>query len=450
MTARALLLAVFVALLLVAAVGTFLRCEGSPPQLAGPAEVALGRAGAAVVVEASDAGSGLRELRASLSHAKGESTLAEQTFPGELLRGGAADEPFRLELELRAQDLGLKEGDALLRVTARDWSWRDGLQGNEALLEIPLRVDLTPPRIRVRSGLTYIRRGGSAAVIYDADEDAVRDGVLVDGVFFPGHPLPGAGEGLAGRKFTLFAVPRNAAPEPKVRVMAEDAASNRRTAAWATRVQERGFEEVRIKLTQQFLDQKVRELAGEVGLEESDGVTAFQRLNTQVRAANEERIREIVARSSPEKLWEGAFVQMTNSRVTSRFAEERTYEVDGEDVSQAIHYGYDLASHAHAPILAANRGRVLFAGDLGLYGQTVILDHGGGLTSLYGHLSSLDTAEGQLVEKGDPLGVSGETGLAGGDHLHFAILVGAVYVDPLEWWDPKWVREHVEVQLGGE
>ena len=242
------------------------------------------------MVEASDAGSGLRELRATLSHAKGESTLAEQTFPGELLRGGAADEPFRLELELRAQDLGLKEGDALLRVTARDWSWRDGLQGNEALLEIPLRVDLTPPRIRVRSGLTYIRRGGSAAVIYDADEDAVRDGVLVDGVFFPGHPLPGAGEGLAGRKFTLFAVPRNAAPEPKVRVMAEDAASNRRTAAWATRVQERGFEEVRIKLTQQFLDQQVRELAGEVGLEESDGVTAFQRLNTQVRAANEEQI----------------------------------------------------------------------------------------------------------------------------------------------------------------
>ena len=107
--------------------------------------------------------------------------------------------------------------------------------------------------------------------------------------------------------------------------------------------------------------------------------------------------------------------------------------VDGREVSEAIHYGYDLASHAHAPIVAANRGRVLFVGDLGIYGQ----------------ISSLEVGEGDLVEKGDELGRSGETGLAGGDHLHFAIQLGGVYVDPLEWWDAKWVREHVEVQLGG-
>ena len=221
-------------------------------------------------------------------------------------------------------------------------------------------------------------------------------------------------------------------------------------AGWATRIQERSFEDVRIKLPQRFLDQKVRELAGEVGLDASDAVTAFQQLNTEVRAANESRISGIVESSSSEKLWEGAFLQMPSSRVTSRFAEARTYLVDGQEVSKAIHYGYDLASHGHAPIAAANRGRVLFVGDLGIYGQTVILDHGGGLTSLYGHLSALEVREGDLVEKGEELGRSGETGLAGGDHLHFAIQVGGVYVDPLEWWDAKWVREHVEVQLGSE
>jgi hypothetical protein len=446
-----MLLIVIVAVLLVASVGAVIRCEGSPPQLAGPASVELGRPGSTITVEIHDEQSGLRELRAVLVHAKGESTLAERSFPGNLLRGGAAgDEPVELELTLDPKALGLKEGDALLRVSARDWSWRGGLEGNEDVLEIPLRVDLTPPRIRVRSGLTYIRRGGSAAVVYDVDADSVEDGAQVGKVFFRGHPLPGAGEGLAGRRFGLFAVPRNAEPEPRVRVVAADGAGNRRATGWATRIQERGFEDVRIKLPQSFLDQKVRELAGEVGLDEPDALTAFQKINTEVRAANEGRISGIVANSSPEKLWEGAFLQMANSRVTSRFAEERTYLVNDQEVSKAIHYGYDLASQGHAPIVAANRGRVLFVGDLGIYGQTVILDHGGGLTSLYGHLSALEVSEGDLVEQGEELGRSGETGLAGGDHLHFAIQVGGVYVDPLEWWDAKWVREHVEAQLAGE
>jgi murein DD-endopeptidase MepM/ murein hydrolase activator NlpD len=446
-----MLLVVVVAVLLVASVGALVRCEGSPPQLAGPADVVLGRAGTTVTVEIHDEQSGLRDLRAVLVHAKGKSTLAERSFPGDLLRGGAAgEEPVTLELTLEPKALGLKEGEALLRVSARDWSLRGGLEGNEDVLEIPLRVDLTPPRIRVRSGLTYIRRGGSAAVVYDADDDSVQDGAQVGEIFFRGYPLPGAGEELGDRKLALFGVPRNAEPEPRVRVVAEDAAGNRRAAGWATRIQERGFEDVRIKLPQRFLDQKVRELAIEAGLDEPDAVTAFQKLNTEVRATNEGRIAEIVAGSSPEKLWKGAFLQMPNSRVTSRFAEERTYLVDGQEVSKAIHYGYDLASHGHAPIVAANRGRVLFVGDLGIYGQTVILDHGGGLTSLYGHLSALEVSEGDLVEKGEELGRSGETGLAGGDHLHFAIQVGGVYVDPLEWWDGKWVREHVEVQLGGE
>jgi murein DD-endopeptidase MepM/ murein hydrolase activator NlpD len=446
-----LLLVVIVTALLVASAATIIRCEGSPPEMTGPAEVALGRGGGTVTVEVRDGESGLREVRALLVHDRGKTTLAEHTFPGELLRGGgaAAVEPLTLELVLEPKALGLQEGEALIRISARDWSWRGGLEGNEDALEIPLRIDLTPPRVRVRSGLTYIRRGGSAAVVYDVDADSVRDGVQVGDAFFAGHPLPGAGKELAGRKLGLFGVPRNAEQGVRVRVVSDDGAGNRRAAGWATRIQERSFEDVRIKLPQRFLDQKVRELAAEVGVEEADPVSAFQKLNTEVRAANEQRISEIVAGSRPEKLWEGAFVQMPNSRVTSRFAEERTYLVEGREVSEAIHYGYDLASHAHAPIVAANRGRVLFVGDLGIYGQTVILDHGGGLTSLYGHLSSLDVGEGDLVEKGDELGRSGETGLAGGDHLHFAIQLGGVYVDPLEWWDAKWVREHVEVQLGG-
>ena len=138
---------------------------------------------------------------------------------------------------------------------------------------------------------------------------------------------------------------------------------------------------------------------------------------------------------------------MRNSKVTSRFAEKRTYFWDGRPVSKARHYGFDLASTRAASVTAANAGVVVFAGDLGIYGRCIIIDHGLGVHSLYGHLSKVGAAVGDTVAKSQQVGRSGATGLAGGDHLHFAILVGGQYVDPLEWWDPKWVRSHIEWRL---
>jgi murein DD-endopeptidase MepM/ murein hydrolase activator NlpD len=155
----------------------------------------------------------------------------------------------------------------------------------------------------------------------------------------------------------------------------------------------------------------------------------------------------VIAQSAPEPLFTGAFDQMKDSQVMSSFAERRSYFVVQDKVSESIHYGYDLASLAGAAIPASNRGKVVFAGELGIYGNCVILDHGLGLNSLYGHLSNIDVRVGDVVEKGQVLGQSGQTGLAGGDHLHFGILLRGVYVDPVEWWDAKWVREHVEEPL---
>jgi murein DD-endopeptidase MepM/ murein hydrolase activator NlpD len=119
----------------------------------------------------------------------------------------------------------------------------------------------------------------------------------------------------------------------------------------------------------------------------------------------------------------------------------------GSSCSKAVHFGYDLASLSLAPITAANSGRVVYADDLGIYGNCVLLDHGLGLATLYGHLSRIDVSAGDTVAKGDTLGLSGATGLAGGDHLHFAVLVSGTYVDPLEWWDPAWIRTHIDTHI---
>jgi murein DD-endopeptidase MepM/ murein hydrolase activator NlpD len=90
---------------------------------------------------------------------------------------------------------------------------------------------------------------------------------------------------------------------------------------------------------------------------------------------------------------------------------------------------------------------VLFADWLGIYGECVILDHGMGIGSLYGHLSSIDVKPDEAVRKGQPLGRSGLTGMAGGDHLHFTMLLHGRPVNPVEWWDPHWIEDRVERKL---
>ena len=118
-----------------------------------------------------------------------------------------------------------------------------------------------------------------------------------------------------------------------------------------------------------------------------------------------------------------------------------------EESGESIHTGVDLASTANAPVEAANHGIVAYASYLGIYGNFVILDHGLGLFTLYGHLSSIDVKNAQEVKKGDIIGRTGMSGLAGGDHLHFGILVGGQFVNPQEWWDPHWIADNVTRKL---
>src|SRR6185503_9373280 len=75
------------------------------------------------------------------------------------------------------------------------------------------------------------------------------------------------------------------------------------------------------------------------------------------------------------------------------------------------------------------------------------LDHGLGLFTLYGHLSSTAVTTGANVGRGDTVGKTGETGLAGGDHLHFSVMIRGIHVDPVEWWDPHWIQDHVDARL---
>jgi murein DD-endopeptidase MepM/ murein hydrolase activator NlpD len=418
------------------------RCEGTPPTIETASPVVIGADARTVTVEVADAGAGVRSLRAALVHAGGEAPLTEREFGGSLLPYlGAHSERERVDLSIDAKSLGLASGDAKLRLSARDLSWRGFGGGNEAVVEVPVSIDYRPPSLSLAPGITYAKRAGSVALVYDVSDDTERDGVEVGDRFYPSIAV--SGEGVpAGRRFALFPLAQELPSDVKITVVAVDHAGNRTERTPQINIKDRAYPNESIVLSQRFLDQKIADLAGATGVNDSDKLKAFQEINTRIRKENEEKIRSAIAESAPEPLFTEAFEQMPDSQVRSAFAERRSYMLDGQKVSESIHYGYDLASLAGAPIPASNKGRVVFADELGIYGNCVIVDHGLGLHSLYGHLSNIDVKTGDTVEKGQTLGQSGQTGLAGGDHLHFAMLLRGVYVDPVEWWDPKWVREH--------
>jgi len=167
-------------------------------------------------------------------------------------------------------------------------------------------------------------------------------------------------------------------------------------------------------------------------------------INGELRRKNAANIAAFAKDTSPEILWRGAvFHPFGNNAVESAFADQRTYIYNGKEVDQQVHLGFDLASFTNVKIVAANRGKVAFADELGIYGNCVIIDHGMGVQSLYGHLSSIGVKAGQMVEKEQELGRSGMTGLAGGDHLHFTMLVNGNMVNPVEWWDQHWIQDRI-------
>ena len=210
----------------------------------------------------------------------------------------------------------------------------------------------------------------------------------------------------------------------------------------------------RIEIDDKFIDRVTPEIAEhspELNLPAPPSgdhmLDAFLKENGELRQLNAKKIEDLARKTAPARLWDGPFVQLGNSKVEAAFADHRTYIYKGKEVDHQVHLGFDLAVTSRVPIVAANAGTVVNASWLGIYGNCVILDHGQGVQSLYGHLSSFDVAVGDKVMRGQTVGRSGMTGMAGGDHLHFTMLVNGRMVNPVEWWDPHWIQDRVMRKL---
>jgi murein DD-endopeptidase MepM/ murein hydrolase activator NlpD len=392
-------------------------------------------------IEVNEQGSGLKSFNVVLTAGGTEFPLASEQY----------DQPTmqkKFTVALSGKLTGLKEGPAVLRVSAKDRSLWNFFRGNETVLQKNVTIDVTPPTLELIADDRYVNFGGVGLIVYKPSADTISSGIKIGQYFFPGYK--GQIKEQPDYYLAFFAHPYNTGPDERATLVATDKAGNTREMKLAYELKNVKYKKSTIPITDDFIQNKVASLLNDVAARQGSPREVFIRVNKALRKENEDKIKAITEKSTPNMLWSGAFSQLSNSKVEANFADARTYIYKDEAIDTAYHLGYDLSVTKHYPAEAANSGVVAFTGDLGIYGNTVIIDHGLGLFTLYSHLSSIDVKVGDQIKQKQIIGKTGETGLAAGDHLHFGVYLHGLAILPVEWWDEKWIRDNVEPKLMGK
>ncbi len=425
----------------VAAVVIMVRMEGEKPSLTLDLPSASIGSSLEITISATDARSGLRRIWVGLLKDGKEVVLHEQSFPAAGLWGGGKIHEGAVPVKIAPAKLGLSDGEAVLRMVVWDYSWRHWWQGNRTYLEKKLVIDTRPPEIAVISRAHNVNQGGTGLVVFQTSEACPQKGVMVGGNFFPGHAFAAAGKNIY---LAFFALGYQQGPQTEIFVTASDCAGNAAKAGFNYHIRRKKFRKDRINITDRFINRKLPEFSAALsGAGNLTAVEKFLKINRALRQANYRQLTVLGQETADKMLWRGAFLRLPKSASRARFADHRTYLYKGRPIDKQVHLGIDLASVAHSLVPAANDGVVLFAGTVGIYGKTVVLDHGCGLLSMYSHLSKISVKAGARMARGDILGRTGTTGLAGGDHLHYGMLVHNTFVNPVEWWDLHWIKDNV-------
>ena len=304
-------------------------------------------------------------------------------------------------------------------------------------------VMTSPPHVVADGVQHYINQGGSEMAVFTPSGAWTEAGVQVGDHRFRSFPLPGH----PGQYFSLFAFSYNLPLNTPVSVFASNPSGAEAKTTFWYKVFPKKFRASTIPLETMNIDRIVNQIDTQHKIV-GDLVQRFVEINSKMRVENNKTLADLRFQTEPKFLWTGAFLPMVDSTVESRFADDRTYTWMGKKVDEQTHLGFDLAKLAHSPIPASNDGKVIWAQDLGIYGNCIVIDHGFGLQTIYGHLSEFLVKKGDMVKKGQTIGKTGSTGLAGGDHLHFTMQVDGVQVNAVEWWDPHWVKDRILSKMG--
>jgi murein DD-endopeptidase MepM/ murein hydrolase activator NlpD len=377
---------------------------------------------------------GIRRLTAIIEQDGKSYTVAEQheTSHRVMFWRSHLGPQLRHFLAGKQQAASLHDGKARLIVEVQSNDFR----GSTDSVEADVQIVTQPPRVTADGAQHYINQGGSELVVFSPSGYVTDSGVRTGKYEFRSFPH----SSQQGQRFSLFAYPWDLSTGVVPVVYARNPAGAEVTARFWYKVFPKKFRTRDLPVDDAFLDKVVNQIdPGGSG----DLLPRFLKINGEMRRQNNKTIADLRLKTANHFLWSGPFLPLMNAAVESNFADKRSYIYKGKKVDEQVHLGFDLAVTLHVSVPAANDGRVVWADNLGIYGNCVVVDHGYGLQSIYGHLSELAVKPGDAVKKGQSLGKSGSTGLAGGDHLHFSMQVDGVQVNPIEWWDEHWIKDRI-------
>ena len=337
----------------------------------------------------------------------------------------------------------LQEGKAKLIVEATS----NDLLRKTARYEDDVTVVTRPPIVSVDSDQHYLYLGMADLATFNLSGNWTEAGVRVGDQTFRAWPMPGGKPGF----FALFAFAWNMPSGTVPVVYASNGTGNDVTGPLVFQFPKK--EQPHYTLHDlQVSDRFMQKVDGELDPNGSgDPVARFVKINSEMRRANNKVLSDLRFKTADKFLWSQPFARQSHSQAEASFADVRNYMYEGKKIDQQVHLGYDLAVTEHVGVEASNDGRVVYAAPLGIYGKCIVVDHGYGLQTIYGHLSQINVHEGDMVKRGQVMGTSGQTGMAGGDHIHFAMQLDGVQIDPKEWWDSHWIKDHIarRVELPG-
>src|SRR5579871_3630954 len=329
----------------------------------------------------------------------------------------------------------LKDGKAKLIIAATS----NGMFLKESMVERDVTVVTQPPTVSVDSEQHYLYVGMADLATFSVSGGYTAAGVRVGDQSYRAWPLPGGKPGL----FSLYAFAWNM-PQSTIPVaFASNGAGNDVTSPIVVifpKKEQPHYTVHDLQISDAFMQKVVGELDPNGS---GDMVARFVKINNEMRKSNNKTLSDLRLKTADHFLFTQPFQRQSHSQAEATFADLRNYIYQGKKIDQQVHLGYDLAVTQHVGVEASNDGRVVWAAPLGIYGNCIVLDHGYGLQTIYGHMSHIEVHEGDMVKRSQVMGLSGMTGMAGGDHVHFAMQLDGVQIDPKEWWDAHWIKDHI-------
>jgi len=342
-------------------------------------------------------------------------------------------------------DLKTKISNAILKVEVSDTSKWNFFMGNKAVKDIKIKIDKKSPIANVLDNSYSIKQGGSAAVVVEIKDENLKDFYISFNNEERFELFPFYKDNFY---IAIIAWPINIKEFQRVNLVAIDKANNKTVTKVPLYIKELKSKPDNIKISDKFINKVSKNVLEKSGYDIPDNPAhVFIKQNKDLRKRNIDTIKTVsrnnMSREKVSKFNIKEFKRLPSSMTFAGFGERRHYIYEGKKIDEAWHLGMDWASIKKAKIFTANAGKVIFKDYLGIYGDTLIIDHKFGLGTLYAHTSRAIVEVDDEVKAGDYIANTGSTGAVFGDHLHFGVLVQGIEVNPIEWLSKYWVSENI-------